>query len=87
MNSLHIAFDLPTNPAIQAGLTPETASSEARKMLAIFLYEHKRISLGKACELGGMSHWEFAERNRELGITIPYSEEDLKLDLNRLKDV
>ncbi len=87
MNSLHVVFDLPSNPAMQAGLTPETASSEARKMLALFLYEHKRISLGKACELGDMSYWEFAERNRELGITIPYSDEDLQADLGRLADV
>ncbi len=24
------------------------------------------VFLGKACELGGMSYWEFAEKNREL---------------------
>ena len=87
MNPLHIVFDLPANPAIQAGLTPETAGQETRKILALFLYEHKRISLGKACELGDMSYWEFAERNRELGITIPYSNEDLQADLRRLSDV
>jgi hypothetical protein len=56
MNSLHVVFDLPTRPVIEVGLTPETASQKARKMLALFLYEHKRISLGKACKLGGMSY-------------------------------
>jgi predicted HTH domain antitoxin len=87
MNSLHVVFDFPISPAIEIGLTPETAGQEARKMLALFLYEHKRISLGKACELGGMSYWEFAERNRELGITIPYSDKDLQADLGHLADV
>jgi hypothetical protein len=53
MNSLHIVFDLPISLAIEVGLTPETASQEVRKMLSLFLYEHKRISLGKACELSG----------------------------------
>lgn len=55
-------------------------------MLALFLYEHKRISIGKACELGGMNYWEFAERNRELGINIPYSDKDLQADLGRLEN-
>jgi predicted HTH domain antitoxin len=87
MNSLHVVFDLLANSVIQAGLTPETVGLEARKMLTLFLYEHKRVSLGKACELGGMSYWEFAERNRELGITIPYSEEELQTDLGRLSAV
>ena len=31
-------------------------------MFAIFLYEHKKISLSKACEIGGMSQWEFFEQ-------------------------
>lgn len=85
--SLHVAFDLPAHSAIQAGLTPESINQESRKYLALFLYEHKRISLGKACELGGMSYWEFAELNRELGIRMPYTDEDLKKDQGLLKDV
>ena len=42
--------------------------------------------IGKACELGGMIYWEFAERNRKLGITIPYSDKDLQADLGRLEN-
>lgn len=87
MNPVHVHFDLPGNLAVQAGLTPNTVNQEIRKILALFLYEHRRISLGKACELGGMTHWEFAERNRELGISTNYSEDDLKSDLGRLADV
>lgn len=86
-SSLHVAFDLPALSAMQAGLTPEKINQESRKFLALFLYEHKRISLGKACELGGMSYWEFAEMNRELGIQLVYSDEDLKKDQGLLKDV
>jgi predicted HTH domain antitoxin len=87
MNSLHIKFELPASTAIQVGLKPETAGLEARKIVALFLYEHKRISLGKACELGGMSYWEFAERNHELSIPITYSNADLQADLRRMADV
>ena len=87
MTPIHVQFDLPANLAIQAGLTQATVDQEARKILAFFLYEHKRVSLGKACELGGMSYWEFTERNRDFGIPVVYSEDDLKADLGRLSDV
>ena len=87
MTPLHVKFDVPVNLAIQAGLQPETINQEVRKMLAIFLYEHKRISLGKACELGEMSYWEFYEKNSEWEIPTPYSEKDLKADLGKLSDV
>ena len=56
-------------------------------MLALFLYQHKKLSLGKACELGGISQWEFSERNQKLGIAVDYTEDDLKEDLDRMRHV
>jgi predicted HTH domain antitoxin len=55
-------------------------------MLALILYEHGRISVGKSCELGGFSHWEFAAMNRELMIPIHDGALDLADDLARLRD-
>ena len=68
-------------------LPPLVPSEEVRKILAFFLYKHKRISLRKACELGDMSYWEFVEKNKDLGVTINYSEDDLKADLERLAGI
>ena len=87
MNQMHVEFDIPALLGTQVGLTADTASDESRRMLALFLYEHGRISLGKACELGGFNQWEFAEMNRELGIPLSIREEDLEADLVRLADV
>lgn len=56
-------------------------------MFTIFLYEHQRISLSKACELAGMSQWDFFEINRHLGIPIHYTQNDLALDMEKLRDV
>lgn len=56
-------------------------------MFALFLYEHKQISLSKACELGEFSQWEFFDMNKQLGISIPFSKEQLKQDMDRLSDV
>ena len=87
MNALHIEFDLPSLLATQAGFNSENATTEVRRMLALFLYEHQRLSLGKALEIAEMSYWEFAELNRQLGIPIRYSQQDLEGDLNRLAHV
>ena len=87
MNALHIEFDLPSLVAAQAGFNPENATSEVRRMLALFLYEHQRLSLGKALEIAEISYWEFAEMNRQLGISIRYTQQDLEEDMNRLANV
>ena len=58
---LHIEFELPALLANQAGLKEADVSQQVRRMLALFLYEHKHLSLGKACEIGKMSYWEFAD--------------------------
>ena len=87
MKNVHVEFELPSLLAQQAGLSGEDASQQVRRLLALFLYQHKRLSLGKACELGSMSYWEFADLNRQLGIAFHYSQDDLAEDLTRLSNV
>ena len=87
MRTLHVEFEIPGITASQAGLNPKNISLEAKRMLALFLYEHGRISLSKACEIGGMTHWEFADMNRQLGIPSHYSAEDMREDMEKLSDV
>jgi predicted HTH domain antitoxin len=83
--SVHIEFYFPQMLASQIGLQPENAGQEIRRILALFFYEHGQISLGKACEIGGMSEWEFSEK--KWGIPIDYSKDDLNDDMGRLSHV
>ncbi len=87
MNALHIEFDLPSLLATQAGFDAKNATAEVRRMLALFLYEHQRLSLSKALEMAEISYWEFAELNRQLGIPIRYTQQELEEDMNRLVHV
>jgi predicted HTH domain antitoxin len=87
MNTLSVKFELPTIVASQAGLNLENINQEVKLMFAMFLYEHKRISLSKACEIGGTSQWDFFEANRQLKIPIHYTQDDLKKDMERLSGV
>lgn len=84
MTSLRVEFEIPTLLASQAGLNIQNINQDVRLMFALFLYEHRRVSLGKACELGGINQWEFAELNRQLGIPVQYSNQDLAEDVERL---
>ncbi|EDN66095.1 conserved hypothetical protein [Beggiatoa sp. PS] len=87
MNTLSVKFELPTIVASQVGLNLNDISFDVKKMFALFLYEHKSISLSKACEIGGFSQWEFFEMNRQFGISIPYTQDDLQEDMEKLSDV
>ena len=86
-NTLKVNFELPTTVVSQAGLNFDDISKDVKKMFAIFLYEHKHISLSKACEVGGFSQWEFFEMNRQFGIPMQYTQNDLKEDMKKLADV
>ncbi len=75
MNTLTVKFELPVTLASQAGLNPDNINEDIKRITAMFLYEHKRISLGKACEISGISQWDFFEMNRRIGIPLHYTSE------------
>ena len=87
MQTVHVEFELPLPTAMAIGLNATNAKQETLKMLALFLYERGQISLGKACEIGGFTQWEFTEMNRQLNIPTQYTPEDLQADLQRLNNV
>ncbi len=87
MNTLNVCFDLPAIVAAQAGLNRDTISQDVKRFFTIFLYEHQLISLSKACELAGMSQWEFFEMNQQLDIPVRYTQDDLMQDMEKLRNV
>lgn len=57
--------------------------SEERLAIAIYLYLRKRVSLGKAAEIAGMSRWDFIELLSKLGIPIiNYPPEELEDEIS-----
>jgi predicted HTH domain antitoxin len=87
MNTLSVKFEMPAAIAFQAGLDLNNISHDIKQIIAFFLYEHKQISLSKACELGGFSQWEYFEMNRRLKIPILYNKEDLRKDMEKPTNV
>lgn len=52
--------------------------------LACYLYDKKRMSMGQARHLAGLDHISFQQELAKRDITIHYTEEDLKKDLDNL---
>jgi predicted HTH domain antitoxin len=79
-----ITIQLPADVLQAAKVPTDRATTEVKKMIVLFLYARGTISLGKACELLGISQWEFFELNEELGLTMHYDVEDYREDLETL---
>ena len=60
---------------------------DVRRELALTLYAQQRLSLGKACELAGLTLWEFRQWLGLRRIEAHYDEADLRDDLNTLREL
>jgi len=60
---------------------------ELKVELAVYLYAQRRLAISKACELGGMSLWEFRQLLASRRIPPHYDVADLEDDLSTLRDL
>jgi len=60
--------------------------SYIQKLIALELFREKKVSLGKASEIAGLSVWEMMALLKEKKIPLNYSVEDFEKDLNLLEE-
>ena len=60
---------------------------ELKIELAVSLYAQGRLSIGKACELAGVSLWEFRQLLTSRRISPHYDVTDLDEDVAMLRDL
>ncbi len=82
-----VTIQLPADILQAAKVPTDRATTEVKKMIVLFLYARGTISLGKACELLGISQWKFFELNKELGLAMHYDVEDYREDLKTLQRI
>jgi predicted HTH domain antitoxin len=82
-----VTVQLPLDILQAAKVPEEQATTEVKKIIVLFLYDRGTISLAKACELLGISRWEFFDLNKEFGLTVHYDIEDYREDLETLRRV
>ena len=72
-----VVIELPRYVVSAAGITPE----ELKLELAIHLYETRRLSIGHAREIAGLSLWEFRQLLASRKISPHYDVADLDEDM------
>lgn len=62
---------IPVDDALlaSAGVDPAKAGDEFRLLAAAKLFELRRVSLGQASSLAGLSLWDFIEALQRLGVS------------------
>ena len=61
--------------------------SELKVEIAVYLYTQRRLSIGKARELAGVSLWEFRQLLASRRISPHYDEVDLDEDMTTLREM
>jgi len=78
-----VALEIPREVLNSTHMTPD----ELRKELAIYLFQQRKLSFGKAREMAGMSVWDFQHTLGLRGVPVPYGVEDYEDDLATLKEL
>jgi predicted HTH domain antitoxin len=78
-----ISIDVPRDVIHATRMTPQ----ELKRELAVYLFQQKRLSFGKAREMAGMTIWTFQQLLGSRGISIHYDIEDYEEDPATLKEL
>jgi len=85
LNTVKVELEFPLHTLTAAHLSSKNLQSELKKIIALHLFETGVLSLGKACELAGISRWEFFELNKTAQLPMHYSAEDFESDMKTLQ--
>jgi predicted HTH domain antitoxin len=78
----HLSIDLPEEALAALGLSPEEATREARRVLAVHWYSQGRISQGTGARIAGLSRQEFLAALAEAKVpAIQITADELREDV------
>ena len=80
-----IMVEIPDDLEVILKIDKKDIPKAVKLYLAIELYRERKISLGKASEIAGISKEEMMEVLSRKGIPINYDIDDLKEDIKRLE--
>ena len=86
MNTQEIKIDLPSDILLTLNETENELKQNIKTSLAMRLYSQKRLTIGKAAQISGMSRFDFENLLAENNIPISnLSIEDVLNDSRKLK--
>ena len=88
MEVVEARFNLPGSFLAATKTSESELNQFIRRSLAVELYRERKLSLGKAAEVAGVSNkWEMLMLLNERGVPVDYTAGDAKHDLETLKEV
>jgi predicted HTH domain antitoxin len=79
----NITLEIPREIPQVTKMTP----AELKQELALALFAQDKISFGKACELAGLSVWQFQNELARRGIPPHYDVEEFAADIATLREL
>lgn len=80
MNTVKVELEIPEEILLSAKIPKKRLNEEIKRLFSFELYREGLISLGKACELSGITKWDFFEINKRAKIPLNINEEELEKD-------
>ena len=86
MNLQKISIDFPNDILLALNESEKELKSRVKIILAIQLYKSKKLTIGKASQLAGLSRFEFEKKLSENKISISsLTKNDVLNDIDKLK--
>lgn len=86
MSSQTISIDLPNDILLALNETEKELAYRIKVTLAIQLYKSKKLTIGKASQLAGLSRYEFEKQLSKNKISISnLTKQDVLNDIDKLK--
>lgn len=79
-----VKVELPDDVLAMSGLERGNLPAEVKRRLAVTLYADGSLTLSSAASLAGMSYYEFLQYLGKYGLSINYTLEEFKKDLETL---
>ena len=80
METVKIEIEVPKDVLLATRISERRASVEFEKELALYLFEKRNLSFGKACQLAKMSKWDFLEELGKRRVPLHYGFDEYKED-------
>ena len=85
--SVEVMLKLPKSVLALMDSTETSIEQSIMETVAVSLYRHRQISLGKAAEIAEISVWQMNQILARHGVSLDYTAEDAAQDWNILREV
>lgn len=87
MSSIKVELEIPEEILLSAKIPRKRLNEEVKKLFSFELYREGLLSLGKLCELSGITKWDFFEINKKAKIPLNITEDEWEKDKKTIEKI